>query len=294
MKIPELHIGHTNLSDGKEIIVKNAVYKNDDQLESNFPHTHSFYMICLIRNGSGIHVIDFEEIEVLPNRLFILNPAQVHFWKLNSDTDISLVQFSENMMQFEKLAVNDYLSSASLFRKSYVDLEVGQGEILLDIFLKLEKETSEKDLFAPEIIRGYLVVLTSIIGRIVNANYKIGVLNSKEYKLSEFMNLVNKHYATQKGVNFYAGELNITANYLNMLSMQILGKNAGEIISFRVMLEAKRLLYHTSQDISQIAFNLGFDDPSYFTRFFKKMDNITPSSFREVIYKKYQHPNNSY
>ena len=94
MKIPQLYIGHTNIADGKDLIVKNSVYKNEHHLESSFPHKHSFYMICLIRSGSGIHVVDFEEIPVIKNRLFILNPSQVHFWKLDTDTNISLVQFA--------------------------------------------------------------------------------------------------------------------------------------------------------------------------------------------------------
>ncbi|MFY9150895.1 MAG: AraC family transcriptional regulator [Prolixibacteraceae bacterium] len=292
MKIPELHIGHTNLSEGKDIIVKNAVFKNDSQLESNFPHKHSFYMICLIRNGSGIHVVDFEEIEVLPNRLFIINPSQVHFWKLDSDTNISLVQFSESVLHYDILSSNDFLSSMSLFKRNYIDLDNKQTEEILEVFLKLEKEANQNDNYSLKIIRGHLVVLSGLIGRLVNKTNKPDIFNQKEIKLREFMRLVNKHYLAQKSVIFYAGELNISANYLNMLTKQILGKSAGEVISQRVMLEAKRLLYHSALDISQIAFNLGFEDPSYFTRFFKKTVNTTPSVFREMIYKKYQHQNN--
>ena len=292
MKIPRLHIGHTDISNDKEIIVKNLVYRNERHLESSIPHKHSFYMICLIRSGGGIHVVDFEEIPVIKNRLFILNPSQVHFWKLDMDTNLSLVQFAESIFQFDSLPGGDFLSSASLFRKSHIDLDELQSVSVLNIFQRLETETDSKDFFSPEIIKGYLQVLAGMIGRIVNNNNKTGVLNSKEHKLREFMNLVNKHYATHKRVNFYAGKVNISANYLNMLSMQVLGKNAGEVISSRVMLEAKRLLYHTSQDVSQIAFNLGFDDPSYFSRFFRKTENCSPTEFREHIYKKYQHPNN--
>lgn len=292
MKLPKLHLGHTDIANEKDIIVKNDVFKNDRQLESSTPHKHSFYMICLIRSGSGIHVVDFEEIPVKKNRLFILNPSQVHFWKLDTDTNISLVQFAERIFQFDSLPGGDFPSSTSLFRKSYIDLDELQSVSMLGVFQKLETETDSKDFFSPEIIKGYLHVLSGMIGRIINNKNKTGVLNPKEHKLREFMNLVNKHYSTQKGVNFYAGELSITANYLNVLSKQILGKNAGEVISSRVMLEAKRLLYHTSQDVSQIAFSLGFDDPSYFSRFFRKTENSSPSEFREHIYKKYQHPNN--
>lgn len=292
MKIPQLHIGHTDISDGKDIIVKNSVYNKERHLESNFPHKHNFYMICLLRNGGGIHVVDFEEIPVIHNRLFILNPSQVHFWKLDAGTNISLVQFSESIFQFDNLLSGDFLSPAALFRKCYVDLNEQQSEAVLDIFLKLETESCRPyDFFSTEIIKGYLQVLSGIIGRIINRNNKAEALNSKEQKLLDFMNLVNKHYANGKGVNFYAGELNISANYLNMLSNQLLGKNAGEVISSRVILEAKRLLYHTSQDISQIAFYLGFDDPSYFSRFFRKAEHVSPTQFRELIYKKYQHPN---
>lgn len=292
MKIPELHIGHTNIFNGKEIIVKNTVYRNDHYLESGFPHRHSFYMICLIRKGCGIHVVDFEEIPVLANRLFILNPSQVHFWKLDTDTHISLVQFAESIFQFEGLPGGEFLSKTSLFHKCYLDLNARQTSEVLDLFLKLETELKSYDSFSIDIIKGYLQIMSGTIGRIINSESNAGTLNPKEHKLQDFMNLVNRHYATHKGVNFYATELNITANYLNMLSRKIFGKNAGDVISFRVMLEAKRLLYHTSQDISQIAFSLGFEDPSYFSRFFRKNEKTSPSEFRDLIYKKYQHPNN--
>ncbi|HEY4786262.1 MAG TPA: helix-turn-helix transcriptional regulator [Bacteroidales bacterium] len=292
MKIPELHIGHTNLEEGRDIIVKNVLYKNDSQLESSFPHRHSFYVICLIHSGRGVHVVDFKEIDVVPNRLFVISPSQVHFWKLDCDTNMSLVQFSESVLKFENLPGYDFFSNISLFKKNYIDLSTKQSKEMSNIFQKLEKEVNEKDSFSLEIIRGYLVVLSGIIGRMTSKNNLTGILNQKEDKLRDFMNLVDKYYSMQKGVTFYANELNITANYLNMLSRQMLGKNAGEIISQRVMLEAKRLLYHTTSDISEIAFNLGFDDPSYFTRFFRKHEKNTPSVFRELIYKKYQHPNN--
>ena len=107
-----------------------------------------------------------------------------------------------------------------------------------------------------------------------------------------FLKLVDKNFNRNRGVGYYAGELNITPNYLNMLSQKNFGKSAGEMITSRIMLEAKRLLYHTKSDISQIAFELGYEDPSYFTRAFKKIESKTPTQFRCEIYKKYQQENN--
>ena len=103
-----------------------------------------------------------------------------------------------------------------------------------------------------------------------------------------FLNLVNKNFNQNKRVSFYANGLNITPNYLNMLCKKQFGRSAGEMITSRIMLEAKRMLYHTTSDISQIAFDLGYEDPSYFTRTFKRIEKKTPTIFREDIYKKYQ------
>lgn len=127
MAIPELHIGHSKFPEGKEVIVKNAVYQNETQLERSFPHRHSFYVICLIRSGSGIHVIDFEEFEVKPNRLFIISPYQVHFWLLNTNTHISMVQFSESVLHFDNEPFSGLLSSIK-FKNNFLDISGRQSK----------------------------------------------------------------------------------------------------------------------------------------------------------------------
>lgn len=271
MAIPELHLGHSKDNDNEGIIVRNAVYKNEEQLERSFPHRHSFYVICLIRSGSGIHVIDFEEFEVKPNRLFIVNPHQIHFWKLNSNTNISLVQFSERILHFNNESVSNLLSIL-MINRNYIDLSQEQAIEILILTQKLEEETIRTDDYSSDIIRGYLIVLFRLIERMAdNRNYD-GSFNPKENKMQQFLSLINSRYNQNKSVRFYAGELNITPNYLNMLCKKQFGRRAGEMITSRIMLEAKRLLYHTDSDIGQIAFDLGYEDPSYFTRTFKKVE----------------------
>jgi AraC-like DNA-binding protein/mannose-6-phosphate isomerase-like protein (cupin superfamily) len=293
MRIPELHLGHTKYPEGQGIIVKNAVYKNEKQLERSFPHRHSFYVICLIRSGSGIHVIDFEEFEVRPNRLFIVSPLQVHFWKLNTNTNISLVQFSERILNFNNESVSSLLSIL-IMNRNYLDLSSDQSNEVLSIAKKLEQETVETDNFSADIILGYLIVLCRLIERMAEIKDVHNQIKSKGNKMQLFLELVEKNFTRNKGVSYCADELYITPNYLNMLSKKHFGKSASEMIASRIMLEAKKLLYHTTSDISQIAFELGYEDPSYFTRSFRRFERKTPSEFREEIYKKYQHRNNKY
>ena len=291
MDIPELHLGHSKNNEIEGIIVRNAIFRNEEQLEKSFPHRHSFYVICLIREGSGMHVIDFEEFEVKPNRLFIISPLQVHFWMLNTNTNISLIQFSENIIHFNNESVNSLLSML-LANQNYLDLSSNQAKEVLDISRKLEKETINTDNLSINIIRGYLIVLCSLIERMGDIRKDEIPINSKENKVQQFQWLIEKNYNRNRGVSFYASKLNITPNYLNMLCKKQFGRSAGEMISSRIMLEAKRLLFHTTSDISEIAFDLAFEDPSYFTRTFKRIVGNTPSEFRDEIYKKYQKGNN--
>jgi hypothetical protein len=167
MAIPELHLGHSKSKENEGIIVRNAIYRNEKQLEISIPHRHSFYVICLINTGSGVHVIDFEEFEVKPNRLFIVNPLQIHFWKLNSNTNISLVQFSERILHFNNESVSNLLSML-MVNRNYLDLSPDQAKEILILAQKLEKETIKTDDYSSDIIKGYLIVLCRLIERMAD------------------------------------------------------------------------------------------------------------------------------
>ncbi|MCR5520203.1 MAG: AraC family transcriptional regulator [Bacteroidales bacterium] len=98
--------------------------------------------------------------------------------------------------------------------------------------------------------------------------------------LDEFITLVDENYATQHGIEFYADKLCITSNYLNKIVRDKLGKSTKEVISGRILQEAKRLLRYTELSVTEIADKLEFDTSTYFVRFFKKTTGTTPLQFR--------------
>ncbi len=81
----------------------------------------------------------------------------------------------------------------------------------------------------------------------------------------------------------YAKELGVSQNYLNDTVKSVTGKSAGQLIHNQVLKQAKMCLSHSNLDIAEIGYRLGFEDPSYFSRFFKKHSGYSPSVFRKTI-----------
>lgn len=286
-KIENLEIGHTRHGLDKKFIVKISDVFNDKSLETDFPHRHNFYMICLIIRGSGIHVIDFEKIKIIPNRLFFVKPEQVHFWEVRPDSKFAVVQFSMDFLT--ELFHYNSIPAVNTSFEPYIDLGPDSAKIFFDILQKIEQESVHDKLNSNKIIQALIFLLLSEIERLVTSGSVMRKNNHKYIILEDFKNLLNIRYREITSVNEYARQLNITPNYLNIVVKETTGLTANELVHKRIILEAKRLLINEHSDIEQIAFELGFKDASYFARFFKRSTGLSPTGFRDQIYNMYHH-----
>ncbi len=98
----------------------------------------------------------------------------------------------------------------------------------------------------------------------------------------KFTELIDKHFQEHRGNDFYASNLGLSETKLTRMSNAVLGMSPQKALTGRLMLEAKRNLLYTNLSCAQIAFKLGFEDPAYFNRFFKKHTNKTPLQFRKT------------
>jgi AraC-like DNA-binding protein len=101
---------------------------------------------------------------------------------------------------------------------------------------------------------------------------------------------VERHFHEELTLADYARELGVTANHLNDVVRRETKQSAGSLIRRRRLLDAKRLLSHSTLSVSEVGYGLGFQDPSYFSRFFRKSTGLAPAAFRDAIREKY-HPN---
>lgn len=289
-KIENLNIGHVKRGSENNFMIKISEVSNDATLETDIPHRHNFYMVCLVIKGGGTHIIDFEEIEIIPNRIFFLKPEQVHFWEITPNSKLAVIQFSAEFLTH--LFSFDIIPALNTNSKTYFDITEEKTISLLEIYRKIETESKSNERFSERIIQAEIFILLTEIERLIKSFDPPLAKNNKIDLLNNFKKLLNDKFKEITSISDYARLLNITPNYLNIIVKETTGYTANALIHERVLLEAKRLLIQKKIDITQIAYDLGFKDASYFARFFKKASGQSPSEFRSEIYKMYRHQDN--
>ncbi|MDZ7897454.1 MAG: AraC family transcriptional regulator [Arcicella sp.] len=244
-------------------------------------HSHSFYMVMYVRQGSGTHTIDFKTYEVNSNQLYFLTPGQVHNWDLSADTEGFTLFFEANY--FSSLYAHrlfDYPFYHTNQHKPLIQLE-NEINIFDTFFVDAFHEFTTQKPNRSEVFLAQLFIILE------NASRHYGDQRSPElmgqyHKIRQFEELVNRHFIEKKEIKDYAEMMNISPNYLNSLCKIFLNKTASQLLQERLLIESQRLLTHTELSIKEIVFQLGFNDTSYFTRFFKKITSRTPLEFRKI------------
>lgn len=257
-----------------------------------FPHRHNFYHMVYFTEGKGHFTIDFRNFTISPNQVYFMIPGQVHTWDFNEIPHGYLLNFSSTFFDTFLLR-SDYLQQFSFMSgeaaQQVIEISpelVGKHLTLLQDLLQLAKQPS---LQSEDLVRVMLLQFFLLIDRQRDYIFHPRTPQTHVALLKNFKNLIEQHFREEKFPAFYAEKLNISSNHLNQVCKNLLGQQAGELIRERVVLEAKRLLIHPSENISAIAYHLNFNDNSYFTKFFKKSAGMSPEQFR----KKYNEQNRS-
>jgi AraC-like DNA-binding protein len=243
-------------------------------------HKHDFYLIVLFTKGHGTHEIDFNKYAIKSGAVFMMTPGQMHNWNLSKDIDGYVFFHTKNFYDksYANSGINNYPFFQSIHQPPVVYVNKECTKLLSEKFEGLIREHEGHKPFKYEKIH----CLINLIYIELSRHYLPKVQNKHESYLLKTRTLeqfIDTHFKSKKYPHEYASLMNISEKHLNRISKECLNKTTTELIAERVILEAKRLLIHSQQNVSQISAELGYDNNSYFSRFFKKHAGQTPVEF---------------
>jgi len=242
-------------------------------------HRHDFFYLLALEKGAGVHEIDFTSFPVCNHSIFFMQPGQVHQLTLKAGSTGYLVQFNPDFYYPHDKVTNQLLRKINTMR--FFRFDAGSFKKPLSVLTHIFNEYSHRQEKYQEVIRANLdILLIELIRQNCKGDSTTTISYTQE-KLGEFLELVNTHLATHKQVSQYAAMMNLTPYQLNAISKTSLGKTCSQVITEHIILESKRYLLATTNQVNQIAWQLGYEDVSYFIRLFKKQTGYSPEQFRQ-------------
>ncbi len=243
------------------------------------------YKIFWIEEGSGHYLVDFKEIEIKSAGLFFLSPGQIFTVKTKDIVRAYQISFDKEFYCVEthgkEIACNGILFN-NVHKSSYIEVDPSEIPVFTNIINNIIYELQQPGSAHKEMLDSYLrILLVQALRR--SEQDKMIVENPSEAKsklAADFIALVEKNFRTYHSVSEYAKLLFVAPKTLSKRLKAEKYATPLQIIKDRIILQAKRDLRYTSKSIKEIAFDLGFEDPGYFTRLFKKSTSLAPQQYR--------------
>lgn len=279
----------TNKNFGFEIIPIEKIAREKDKYnhDPELPHQLKFYNLIFFTHGTGRHFIDFNWLPVKKNSLVYLTKEQVNAFDFSNNLKGFCIIFTERYFVscFSKLS-KDFvfrLFNAQLFSPI---LQIPKQSDFISYFNLLQKEFNNTALFNYKTIIDSLFVVLVSKAEDLKKSETLHIKDNLKIKVfQKFISLIEIHLSKSRSAIFYARELTITYKHLNEICKALVHKTAKNIIDDFVVLQAKRNLINSDLKIVEIAYKLGFDDPTNFSKYFKKHTGLTPNSFIKSIKK---------
>jgi len=250
----------------------------------------NFYSILFIKEGNGIFKVDMNEIHFGYNSMFFLTPYQPFQLSYQSSVSGLAWHFHPDFFCLERhskeVACNGILFN-NVYEPPMITLNDQQAKEFEELFRKFAQEMSESGLAQVDLLMALLKIFLINATRIKVQQHPGALRDMPEqdhpFILQKLKDHIEQHYRKKHAPSDYASMLNITPKALGKIAKNFFNKTLSELIQERIVIEAKRELYLTGKPVKQIAFELGFDDEFYFSRYFKKITTISPQYYRDTV-----------
>jgi AraC family transcriptional regulator, transcriptional activator of pobA len=264
----------------------------DFEDNSHFDHIQrlNYYSIIWLKKGFGKVKVDFSEYDFVDNYLLAFAPYQPFMLQTNAQIEGIVLNFHPDFFCIHKhqqeIACNGVLFN-NIYQPPYVEVN-DLAKDTFDMLLKqIKTEMQNPALAQNELLISYLKIFLITASRLKTeqqAEIKTAISDIKEpFILQNLKNFIELHFKTKHTASDYADLLNITPKALAKITKAHFNRTLTDLISERIIIEAKRELYLTNKAVKEIAYELGYDDEHYFSRFFKNNADISPQIYRETV-----------
>lgn len=253
------------------------------QLPIDLPYRSSYYKIGIWLHGSARLKVNLETYAIGPNSLLLLSPYVIKQWPfMSADMEALSVFFTQDFVAAGGGLNPDAFAFFGRDARHVIELPPAQAAGIADLLRTIGEKYAAPHAYRAEILRSLLHILLHEIAPVYGAQHAAAAVQTRSQLLAaEFKKLVSSHYATERSLAFYAGQLCITPKHLAETVRETTGKRAVAWLAEAVLLEASVLLQNPALTISQIADTLHFADQSTFGRFFRNNMGVSPTSYRQ-------------
>jgi len=244
-------------------------------------HRHEFYTLAVTGKQRSRHMVDFRLIDMPPESMFLLAPWQVH---LSTDEDqvldVYLISFTTDFLPAGFPAL-------PLCMEHPVTPDSVAYQEIWHLCAQLLREFNTRKALQEQVLQHYLAVLLTQFMRYLPESTRRSSLQPE--LLTRYRELMEQHLLSWSSPGDYARALHVTTDHLNEVVKQETGQTVSALLAARRILEAKRMLLHSTHGIKEIAWYLQFNEVTYFNRFLKQHTGQTPVAFRISSREKYNY-----
>lgn len=266
------------------------IFSFDDASQFDHVQRLNYYSMILVTEGNAQLKVDFSDYAIERNNMMCFSPYQPFMLSESNNIKGLVVNFHPDFFcihkHHEEVACTGVLFN-NIYQPPFVSFSEQDLLAFKNIIEQMKIEMQNPALAQYELLISYLKILLINGSRLKIAQHPKALKKvekgTEPFILKNLKDAIEQHYKTKRSASDYANLLSITPSALAKISKTHFNKTITDLIAERVIIEAKRELYLTSKAVKQIAFELGFNDEHYFSRYFKNNANISPQIYRETV-----------
>ncbi len=259
-------------------------YLGKNQKPASVPHRHSYYQLIWFKTA-GRHFVDYEVIDHPQNSIFFISRNQIHHFCTESPNQGYLFHFNDFFINRAGAGLMERFSTTifNTIGKGHLVLSAEEAQKMEQLTTLISSEVLNKGANYEQQVFHFFQAMLFQIERLLEKDVNLDIGTDPDFKLAaDFKKLILDRIDTFLTIQDYAKALGTNSKKLTSVSKTFLMSTPAAVIKESRLLEAKRMLSNQNLSIKEIAYSLGFEDPTYFTKYFKRGTELTPREFQKA------------